>query len=88
MITLASPTTLIYDLDFQSRSTHVQKFKVSGQSVPKMDWKQVDRWMDGGDCITCPINMVGIDLIQFDSIRSPTVGKVANSKTDFLMLAY
>ena len=26
--------------------THTQKFKVNGQSVPKIDWKQTDRQTD------------------------------------------
>ena len=39
-----------------------QKFKVSGQLVQKIDWKQMDRrmnrWMDGGDYITFLDNVV------------------------------
>ena len=42
------------------RATHTQKFKVNGQSVPKIEWKQtdrrtdrqIDRRTDGGDRIT------------------------------------
>jgi len=45
----------------------LQKFKVSGQLVPKIEWKQKDGWTDkrmvGGDCITCYINEVGNDFI-------------------------
>ena len=37
----------------------MQKFKVSGQSVLKIEWKQTDGWMDIGGCITCHINVVG-----------------------------
>ena len=37
----------------------MQKFKVNGESVPKIEWKQTDGRMDGGDCITCRINAVG-----------------------------
>ena len=33
----------------------MQKFKVKGQSVPKIEWKQTD----GGDCITFHANAVG-----------------------------
>ena len=32
----------------------MQKFKVNGQSVPKIEWKQTD----GGDCITFLTNAV------------------------------
>ena len=43
--------------------THMQKFKVSGQSVPKIEWKQTDGRTDGrtngGDCITSHANTVG-----------------------------
>ena len=38
----------------------MQKFEVSGQSVPTIErWKQTDRWMDGADCITFLANAVG-----------------------------
>ena len=42
----------------------MHKFKVSGQSVPKVEWKQTDGRTDGqladiGDCITSHINAVG-----------------------------
>ena len=30
----------------------MQKFKVSGPSVPKTEWKQMDGETDGGNCIT------------------------------------
>ena len=34
-------------------------FKVSGQLVPKLEWKQTDGQTDAGDCITCRINAIG-----------------------------
>ena len=36
----------------------MKKFEVSSQSIPKIKWKQMDRWKDGGDCVTCRINVV------------------------------
>ena len=65
--------TLTYDLDLQSHASYghdlsphsIQNFKVSGQSVPKIEWKQTDRRTDGrtngGDCIrpTSHANVVG-----------------------------
>jgi len=42
-------------------ATHVQKFKVSGLSVPKMEWKQMDGQADGGDRITSHASAVGKD---------------------------
>ena len=36
-----------------------QKFKVNGQLVPKIEWKQTDGQTDGGDCITSLANAVG-----------------------------
>ena len=43
---------------------HMQKFKVNGQSVPKIEWKQTDRRTDGGDRITSLVNEVGNDKIE------------------------
>jgi len=37
----------------------VQKFKVSGQSVPTIVWKQMGRQTDGGDCIISHTSVVG-----------------------------
>ena len=37
----------------------MQKFKVNGQSVPKIEWKQTDGKTDGGDYITSVANAVG-----------------------------
>ena len=54
----------------------MQKFKVNGQSVSKIKWKQTDARMDkrtdrrtdGGDCITSHVNAVGkkksVDTLQ------------------------
>jgi len=36
----------------------MQKVKVKGQSVQKIEWKWTDGWMDGGDCITSYANAV------------------------------
>ena len=38
--------------------TDKQKFKVNGQSVSKIEWKQTDGRTDGGDCITSHANAV------------------------------
>jgi len=53
-------------LDFQSPVSNIpemQKFKVNDQSVPKIEWKQMDGqmggWTDRGDLITCRTNAVG-----------------------------
>ena len=40
------------------QATHMQKFKVSSQSVPKIEWKQTDGQTDGGDCVTSHANVV------------------------------
>jgi len=50
-------------LAFNPLPTNKQKFKVNGQLVPKIEWKQMD-WRrdgrtDGGDCITSLANAVG-----------------------------
>ena len=37
---------------------YMQQFKVNGQSVPKIEWKQTD----GGDCITSVANAVSEQL--------------------------
>ena len=40
----------------------MQKFKVSGQSVPKIEWKQLTNGqMDGGNHITSHANVVDND---------------------------
>ena len=36
----------------------MQKFKVNGQSIPKIEWKQTDGHTDGGDRITSLANSV------------------------------
>ena len=36
----------------------MQKFKVNGQSVKKIEWKQADEKTDGGDGITSHANAV------------------------------
>jgi len=38
---------------------HIQKVKVKGQSVRKIEWKWMDRGTDGGDCITSRANVDG-----------------------------
>ena len=44
--------TLTHDLQYPASydhdllSTHMQMFKVNGQSVSKIEWKQTDRWTD------------------------------------------
>ena len=44
--------------------THMQKFKVRGQSVPKIERKQTDGQTDGpGDYITSLANAVGKNFI-------------------------
>ena len=37
----------------------MQNFKIKAQSVPKIKWKQMDGWVNGGDCITFLANAVG-----------------------------
>ena len=37
----------------------MEKFKVNGQSVAKIEWKQTDGQTDGGDRITSHANAVG-----------------------------
>jgi len=44
--------------------THMQKFKVNSQSVPKIEWKQTDGRTDGGDCITCRVHAVGKNRVR------------------------
>ena len=65
--------SLTFDLDFGllvwfrpsiscelwSFPSHVQKFKVNGQSVQMIEWKQTDGRIDGGDYITWLNNAVG-----------------------------
>ena len=38
--------------------SHMQKFKVNGQSVLKIAWKHADGWPDGDDCVTSHANVV------------------------------
>ena len=51
----------------------MQKFKVNGQAVQKIEWKQTDGWTggqtDGGDCITSLANAVGNKQLPFVSKR-------------------
>ena len=72
--------TLTYDLDIQSSASydhdHTLKFKVNGQSVPKIEWKQTDGRTDvRSDCITSYANAVGNNVsiskmfIQLTSIN-------------------
>jgi len=37
----------------------MQKIKAKGQYAQKIEWKQMDRQMEGGDCITSRANAVG-----------------------------
>ena len=37
----------------------MQKITAKGQMVWKIEWKQMDGQMDGGDCITSRANVVG-----------------------------
>ena len=60
---LAGPMTLT--LTFSSLRamvltyTHIQNFKVNGQSVPKIERKETDGQTHGGDCITSLANALG-----------------------------
>ena len=49
----------------------MQKFRVNGQSVPKIEWKQMDGQTDGGDYITSHANAVGKSR-RFSRIFSAT----------------
>jgi len=40
-------------------SIHMQKIKVKGHLVQKLEWKRMYRRMDGGDCITSRANGIG-----------------------------
>ena len=43
----------------------MQKYKVNGQSAPKIKWEndgQTGRQTDGGDCITSVGNAIGDDV--------------------------
>ena len=51
---LQSPTSYGHDL----HCTHVQKFKVNGQSALKIKCKQTDGQTNGGDCITSLPNAI------------------------------
>jgi len=37
----------------------MQKIEVKGHSVQKLEWKQIDKQTDEGDCITSHTNAVG-----------------------------
>ena len=58
------PTTLTYDLDFRFRASYVMAYSranVQGQrSVGSENRMETNGRTDGGDCITCRINAVGI----------------------------
>ena len=54
----------------------MQKFKVKGQLVPQIEWKQTD----GGDCITCHANAVG-KYLNDDKLRMQT-GRVVLQLSD------
>ena len=55
--------------------THRQKFKVDGQSVQKIEWKQTatdgrtDEHKDGDDCINSLANAVGRNMIKSNKIN-------------------
>ena len=57
--------SLTHNLDLQSPDSYghdllkVQKFKVTDQSVPKIEWKQTDGRTDEGARITSLANAVG-----------------------------
>ena len=55
---LAWPMTLTFN-PLRATCTCMQKFKISGQSVLKTEWKQ----MDGCDCITFHANAVGNNVM-------------------------
>ena len=57
----------------------MQKFKVNGQSVPKIECKQTDGRADGGDCITSLANSVGNQFIRFNTM--PASGRRINRQT-------
>ena len=61
--------SMTHDPDLQSLKgmvmtyhTHKKIFKVNDQSVPKMEWKQMDRQTDRGDCITSLANADGKNM--------------------------
>ena len=41
----------------------LQKFKVNGQLVPKIEWKEADGKTDLGNCITSVTNGVGSERL-------------------------
>ena len=63
---LVLPMTLTLTYEPWSWPTHMQKFKVNGQSDPMIEWKRTDGQKDGGDRIISLANAVGksIDLIR------------------------
>ena len=56
--------TLTHDFDLESSASYgsdlltCKSFRVIGQSLPKIEWKQTDGRTDGGDCITSFANVV------------------------------
>ena len=56
----------------------MQNFKINGESVPKIEWKQTDgqtyELTDGGDCITSHANAVGNKKLSCrrENVRHPT----------------
>ena len=60
----------------------MQKFKVYGQSVPRIEWKETDGQTDGGDCVTSShANAVGkynkSDFIFVTSTCTSGVNKIS-----------
>ena len=58
----------------------MQKFKVNGQSVSKIEWKQTDAQTDGGDCITSLAN--ALDNKANVDIRSLAVPRIRTTSGD------
>ena len=44
----------------------MQKFKVSGQSVPKIEWKQTDRWTEVNALPPTLMRSVKVNCSAFD----------------------
>ena len=59
----------------------MQKFKVNGQSVPKIEWKQTD----GGECITSRANEVGNKSSAAAVIADLGLNSKYNTPTDPLV---
>ena len=55
----------------------MQKFKVNGQSVPKIEWKQTDGRTDRSDRITYLANSVGKNLQKTRRCRAVTVWQLS-----------